>query len=94
MAKPMEMGSCCLEIPVLVDGIVKFIDVETLVLKVNGVQELCNELLPLTVQAVESWVEINIRVTAVKAPQMMKHREGEISEAPVSKLYSSRVLKQ
>ena len=57
-------------------------------------QELCNELLPLTVQAVESWVEINRRVTAVKSPPMVKHREGEISEAPISELYSSRTLKQ
>ena len=55
----MEMGWCFAEIPVWVDGIVQFIDVETLVLKVHGVQEPCNELLPLTVQAVESWVEIN-----------------------------------
>ena len=61
--------------------------VETLVLKVHGVQEPCNELLPLTVQAVEGWVEINRQVTAVKSPSMVKHREGEISEAPVSKLY-------
>ena len=55
----MEMNSCFAEIPVLIDGIVQFIDVETLVLKVHGVQEPSNELLPLTVQAVESWVEIN-----------------------------------
>ena len=39
-------------------------------------------------------MEINRRVTAVKSPPMVKHREGEISEAPVSKLYSSRTLKQ
>ena len=61
--------------------------VETLVPKVHGVQEPCNELISLTVQAVEGWVEINCRVTAVKSPSMVKHREGEISEAPVSKLY-------
>ena len=48
----------------------QFIDVETLVLKVHGVQEPCNELLPLTVQAVASWVEIN---PAVKSPPMVKH---------------------
>ena len=59
VAPIMEMGLCFAEIPVWVDGIVQFIDVETLVLKVHGVQEPCNELLPLTVQAVESWVEIN-----------------------------------
>ena len=34
----MEMGSCFAEIPVLVDGIVPFIVVDTLVLKVHGVQ--------------------------------------------------------
>ena len=90
----MEMNSCFAEIPVLIDGIVQFIDVETLVLKVHGVQEPCNELLPLTVRAVESWVDINRQVTAVKSPLMVKHREGEISEAPVSELYSSRTLKQ
>ena len=33
-------------------------------------------------------------MTAVKSPPMVKHREGEISEAPISKLYSSRTLKQ
>ena len=60
----------------------------------HGVQEPCNELLPLTVQAMEGWVEIDRRVTAVKAPEMAKHREGEISEAPISELYSSRTLKQ
>ena len=37
----------------------QFKDVETLVLKFHGVQEPCNNLLPLTVQAVESGVEIN-----------------------------------
>ena len=75
------------EIPVLIDGTVQSIDEETLVLKVHGVQEPCNELLPLTVQALWSWVDINRQVTAVKSPLMVKHREGEISEAPVSKLY-------
>ena len=94
VAPIMEMGLCFAKIPVLVDGIVQFIDVETLVLKVHEVQEPCNELLPLTVRAVESWVEINCRVTAVKSPPMEKHREGEISEAPVSELYSCRMLKQ
>ena len=39
-------------------------------------------------------MEINRRVTAVKSPEMVKHREGEISEAPISELYSSRTLKQ
>ena len=39
-------------------------------------------------------MEINCRVTAVKSPEMGKHREGEISEAPISELYSSRTLKQ
>ena len=38
-------------------------------------------------------MEINRRVTAVKSPEMVKHREGEISEAPISELYSSRTLK-
>ena len=45
----MEMNSCFTDIPVLIDGIIQFIDVETLVLKVHGVQESCKELLPLTV---------------------------------------------
>ena len=49
VAPIMEMDSCFAEIPVLVDGTVQFVDVETLVLKVHGVQEPCNELLPLTV---------------------------------------------
>ena len=75
----MEMDSCFAEISVLVDGIVQFIDKETLVLKVQGVKEPCNELLLLTVQTVESLVEINHQVTAVKSPPMVKHREGEIS---------------
>ena len=94
VAPIMEMDSCFAEIPVLVDGTVQFIDVETLVLKVHWVQEPCNELLLLTVRAVEGWVEINRRVTAVKSPAMVKHIEGEISEAPISELYSSRKLKQ
>ena len=55
----MEMDWCFAEIPVLVDGIVKYIDIEILVLKVHGVQEPCKELLSLTVRAVEGWVEIN-----------------------------------
>ena len=55
---------------------------------------MANDFLPLTVQAMESWVEVNCCVTAVKSPPMVKHREGEISEAPVSELYSSRMLKQ
>ena len=90
----LEMNLCFAEIPVLIDGAVQFVDVETLVLKNHGVQEPCNELLPLTVRAVEGWVEINCQVTAVKSPRMVKHREEEISEAPVSELYSSRTLKQ
>ena len=60
---------------------------------VYGVQEPCNDLLPLTVRAVESWVEINLRVTDIKPPPIVKHQEGEISEALISELYSSRVLK-
>ena len=88
------MDSCFAEIPVWVDGSVQFIDVETLVLKVHGVQESCNNFLPLTVRAVESWVEINHHVTAVKSPPMVKHPEGEISEAPISELYSSWTLKE
>ena len=51
IAPIMEMNSYFAEIPVLVDDIVQFIDVETLVLKVYGVQEPGNELLPLTVRA-------------------------------------------
>ena len=94
VASIMEMDPRFAEIPVLVDGTVQFIDVETLVLKVHVVQEPCNEFLPLTVRAVEGWVEINRGVTAVKSPTMIKHREGEISEAPISELYSSRTLKQ
>ena len=59
IAHIMEVNSCFAEIPVLIDSTVQFIDVETLVLKVQGVQEPFNELLHLTVQAVESWVDIN-----------------------------------
>ena len=33
-------------------------------------------------------------MTAVKSPPMLKHREEEISKAPISELYSSRTLKQ
>ena len=80
VAPIMEMDPPFAEIPVLVDGTVQFIDVETLVIKVHGVQEPCNEFLLLTVKAVEGWVEINPRVTAVKSPTMIKRREGEISE--------------
>ena len=80
--------------PCLGYGSVQFIDVETLVLKVHEVQEPCNDFLPFTVRFVESWVEINCRVTAVKVPPMVKHREGEISEAPITELYPSRILKQ
>ena len=94
VASIMEMDSCFAEIPVWVDESVQFIDVKPLVLKVHGVQEPCSDLLPLTVQPVESWVEINRHVTAVKSPPMVKRREGEISEAPISELYSSRTLKQ
>ena len=39
-------------------------------------------------------MEIKRRVTAVKSPTMVQHVEGEISEAPISELYSSRTLKQ
>ena len=94
VAPIMEMDPCFAKIPVLVDSTVQFIDVETPVLKVLVVQELCNELIPLTVRVVEGWVEINRRVTAVKSPVMVKYIEGEISEAPISELYSSRRLKQ
>ena len=52
VAPIMEMDPCFAEIPVLVDGTVQFIDVETLVLKVHRVQEQCNKFLPLTVKAV------------------------------------------
>ena len=55
----MEMNSFFAEIPVLIDSTVQFKDVETLGLKVHRVQEPCNELLHLTVRAVESWVDIN-----------------------------------
>ena len=56
----------------------------------------CNECLPLTVRAVESWVGINHQGTALKAPPMVKHQEGQISEgeALISELYPSRILKQ
>ena len=94
VAPIIEMDSCFAEIPVWVDGSVQFIDVEALVLKVHGVQKPCNDFLSLTIQAVESWVEINRCVIAVKSPPMVKHREGEISKAPISKLYLSRTLKQ
>ena len=75
VAPIMDMDSCFVEILVWVDSCVQFIDVETLVFKVNGVQEPCNDLLPLTVQAVESWVEINHCVTAVKSPPTGKHQK-------------------
>ena len=55
VAPIMEMDSCFAKIPVCVDWSVQFIDVETMVLKVHGVQEPCNDVLPLTVQALESW---------------------------------------
>ena len=94
VAPIMEMNSCFAEVPVWVDGSVQFMEIETLVLKIHGVQEPCNEFLPMTVRAVESWVEINHRVTAVKSPPMVKHREVEISKVPISELFSSRTLKQ
>ena len=59
VASIMEMDWCFTEVPVWVDESVQFINVETLVPKVHGVQEPYNALLPLTVRAVESWVEIN-----------------------------------
>ena len=90
----MEIDLCFAEITMLVDGPVQFVDVESKVLKVHREHELCNDVLPLTVRAVESWVEINRSLTAVNSPPMAKQREGEISEAPVSKMYSSQVLKQ
>ena len=89
VAPRMEMDSCFAEIPVWVGGSVQFIDVKTLVLKVHGVQEPCNDFLPLKVRATESWVEINRH----KSPPMVKHQEGEISDTPISKLYSSWTLK-
>ena len=33
-------------------------------------------------------------VTAVKSPPILKLQEGEISEVPISELYSSQTLKQ
>ena len=77
VAPIMEMDSCFAEIPILVDGSVQFIDIETLVL-----------------QVLKSWVEINRHVTPVKSTPKVKHREGEIFEALISELYSSRTLKQ
>ena len=38
----MEMDSGFAEVPVWVEGRIQFVDVETLVLKVHGVQEHCN----------------------------------------------------
>ena len=73
VAPVMEMDSSFAEVPVLADGKVQFVDVETLVLKVHGAQETCNRLLPLTIKAVEGWVEINRRLTAVKSPTMVQH---------------------
>ena len=52
VASIMEMDPRFAEIPVLVDGTVQFIDVETLLLRVHVVQEPCNEFLLLTVRAV------------------------------------------
>ena len=49
VASIMEMDLCFAEVPVWVDRSVQFIDVETLVLKVHGVQEPCNDLLSSTV---------------------------------------------
>ena len=43
--KLKKTSACFAEIPVLVDGKVQFIDVETLVLKVHGVQVPCNRIL-------------------------------------------------
>ena len=50
VAPIMEMDSCFVEIPVWIDGSVQFINVETVVLKVHGVQEPCKDFLPLTIQ--------------------------------------------
>ena len=68
------MDSCFAEVRVWVDGSVQFIDIKTLVLKDHGVQEPCNDLLPLTVQA----VEINCRVTAVKSPRRRNIRSSHL----------------
>ena len=87
----MEMDSCFAEVPVWVDWSLQFIDVETLVLKVHGVQEPCKDKLPLTIRAVESWVDINRWVTAVKSPPLVKHREGETYEVPISELFKSDI---
>ena len=67
IAPIMEMVSCCAEVPVLANGKVQFVDVETLVIKVQGAQELCNRLLSLTIRAVEGGEKINRRLAAVKS---------------------------
>ena len=68
---------------------------EECIIKEDGEMEArISHFLPLTVRAVGSWVEINHRVTVVKAPPMVKHKEGEISKAPFSELYPSWILKQ
>ena len=94
IAPIMEMDLGFTEVPVWVDGSVQIVDVKTLVFKIHGVQEPCNDLLSLTVRTGESWVEINCRVTAVKPLLMVKHREREISKVHIFELYSSRTLKQ
>ena len=69
----IKMDLCFAEVPVWVDGSIQLMDVKTLVRKVHGVQDPCNDFLPLTVQSMEIWVEINSYVTAVKSPPIVKH---------------------
>ena len=66
VASIMEMDLSVADISVCVDGSVQFVDVELMVLKVHGVHEPCNDVLPLKIRAVESWVQINHQVTAIK----------------------------
>ena len=57
IAPIMEMDSCWAEVPGLANGKVQFVDVETLVLKVQGAQEPYNRLLSLTIRGAEDGLE-------------------------------------
>ena len=80
--------------PRKLDGSVLFVEVETLILQVHGIQEHYNNSLSLTVRAVESWVGGHSWVIDVNPSLLVKHREEEISKVHISKLYPNRTLKQ
>ena len=57
IAPIMEMDSCWVEVPVLANGKVQFVEVETLVFKVQGAKEPYNRLLSLTIRGAEDGLE-------------------------------------